>query len=234
MHEKKLIKIIGKEVYEDAFICIKDLINNGLSLDRFTDDCRRPNRHEITLFLAAWCKRIGLNMEDYLEWLSDYCVDVLLVISSTKPSQIRHSTKSTVKYIHKFDVPFECNCEHNVFKAICSKNCAIYEKMHDIYLLNLEKKKKRIEAYQQTRSEVDSEPVYETISVKQQYKEQFEKAVNLIKQYLDKGHTQKEITVMLNDEGYKTITGRAWTAGIISNLIIKYNLIPERKEHKKK
>ncbi|ETR70574.1 MAG: hypothetical protein OMM_03140 [Candidatus Magnetoglobus multicellularis str. Araruama] len=131
MHTKKIIQIIGKEAYNDAFACIKDLINNGLSLDRFTDDCQRPNRQDITFFIASWCKHIGLSLEDYQEWLIDYCIDVLSEISSSNPSKIRHSTKSAIKYIHKTDAAFRCICEHNVFKAKCSKDCPIYNNMHD-------------------------------------------------------------------------------------------------------
>jgi len=234
MYQDKLIKIIGKEAYDKAFKCIKDLIINGLSLDRFTDDCYRPSRHEITLFLSAWCKLMGLSPEDYREWLTDYCVDVLSVISSTKPSQIRHSTKSTIKYIHKYDIAFICNCEHNIFKSTCSKDCIIYEKMHETYLLNLEEEKKRIEKYQNTCSEIKSEPVPETISKKQKYKEQFDKAVTCIKEYLDKGHTKKEIAEMLNKEGYKTSTGFKWKPGIVSDIAVKNDWIPEHKKRKKR
>jgi len=235
MYQNKLIKIIGKKAYDDAFKCIKDIINNNrLYLDRFTEGSHRPNRQKITLFLASWCKLIGLNPEDYREWLIDYCVDVLSAISSSKPSQIRHSTKSIIKYIHRSDVQFICNCEHNILKAACSKDCPIYEKMHDIYLFNLEEKKKLIEKYQNVSSDVTTEPVPVIIPRKKKYKEQFDKAITLIKQYLDKGYTKQKIAVMLNEEGYKTSTGYEWKLSTITRIAEKNDWIPEHKKRNKK
>jgi hypothetical protein len=233
MYKQKLIKIIGKEAYNNAFPCIKDLINNGILLDRFTEACSKPNRQEVSFFLAAWFKHIGLTIEDYQEWLIDYSVDVLSVISSSKPSKIRHSTKSAIKYIHKSDAPFVCNCEHNIFKASCSKDCVIYEKMHDIYLVNFQKKQKLLEKFKNRSS--DETALMKTYqSKKEQYKEQFEKSLSLIKQYLDQGHKKKEIVKMLNDKGYKTLMGREWKLGYISNIAVKYNLNPEHIKRKKR
>ena len=234
MYKKKLIEIIGKKTYKDAFVCIKDLLENGLPLDRFTDDCYRPSRHEITLFLAAWCKHIGLHPEAYREWLSGYCVDVLIAISSTKPSQIRHSTKSTIKFIHKSDVPFRCYCEHNIFKLTCSKDCTIYDKMHEIYLLKVEEEKRRIEENKKRSLEAKAAQPPEKILLKDKYKEQFDDAVTLIKEYLDKGYTKKKITMILNEKGYKTITGKDWKTSNLSNLAVEKNWTPKRKKRKKK
>jgi len=231
MHEKKLIKIIGKKAYNVAYPCIKDLINNGISMDRFTESCNKPNRQDVSSFLAAWCKHIGLTKEDYREWLIDYSIDVLSAISSSKPSRIRHSTKSAIKFIHKSDAPFICNCEHNIFKAACSKDCVIYEKMNEIYLVNLEKKQKLLEKYKNRSS--DEIPIDGCLTKKEQSKKQFEKTLDLIKQYINQGHKKKEIVKMLNDEGYTTMIGREWKAGYLSNIVLEYDLNPEHLKHKK-
>lgn len=224
MYKQKLIKIIGKEDYNNAFPCIKDLINNGVSLDRFTEACTQPNRQTVSFFLAAWFKHIGLTIEDYQEFLIDYSIDVLSVISSSKPSKIRHSTKSAIKFIHKSDAPFVCNCEHNIFKASCSKDCVIYEKMHEIYLLKLEKEQKLREEFKMRSSDETPLPTTKYQSKKEKYKEQFEKSLSLIKQYIDQGYNKKEITEMLNNQGYKTMIGREWKVGYISVLASKYDL----------
>jgi len=231
MHKEKLIKIIGKEAYNDTFECIKDLIENGLSLDRFTDDCQKPNRQDITFFLASWCKHIGLRIDDYREWLIAYCIDVLSGISSSKPSKIRHSTKSAIKYIHKSDTTFSCICEHNIFKATCSNTCPMYTKMNNLYLLKLEKEKQRIEEIKKQNLAIEQEPVE---LKKEKDIKQFEKTVELIRQYLKKGHRKKEITEMLNKEGYTTITGKKWKVTTLSTFAAQNNLNPEHIKRKKK
>jgi hypothetical protein len=151
MYLQKLMDIIVNKNKTEPFICIKDLIENGLSLDRFADDSFRPSRHEITLFLASWCKLTGLEAENYRDWLTNYCVDILSEISSSSASQIRHSTKSSINYIHRSNIPFSCNCENNIFKAPCSSNCPIYDEMKDVYLRNLEAEQKKIEEYQRIK-----------------------------------------------------------------------------------
>lgn len=228
MHLQKLMNIIVAEGKSEPFTCIKDLVENGLSLDRFADGDHRPSRHEITLFLAAWCKRMGFTPEVYRDWLIDYGVDVLSGISSSSPSQIRHSTKSTIKYLHRSDVAFSCNCQNNVFKAICSSDCPIYWEMEEIYLRNLEVEQKRIEELQQIKEEYDPNP--EFLPITKRYKKQFEEAVALIKQYLKEGHTKKEISVFLNEKGYKTSTGYDWNPNTVSRLAVMKGLTAKRKK----
>jgi hypothetical protein len=161
---------------------------------------------------------------DNQEFLIDYSIDVLSVISSSKPSKIRHSTKSAIKFIHKSDAPFVCNCEHNIFKASCSKDCVIYKKMHEIYLLKLEKEQNLREEFKMRSSDETPLPTTKFQPKKEKYKEQFEKSLSLIKQYIDQGYNKKEITEMLNNQGYKTMIGREWKVGYISVLASKYDL----------
>ena len=232
MHLQKLMDIIVKENKREPFICIKDLVENGLSLDRFADDGSRPSRHEITIFLASWCKLAGFEAEIYRDWLTNYCVDVLSEISSSSASQIRHSTKSSINYIHRSDIPFSCSCENNLFKALCSSNCPLYDEMKDVYLRNLEAEQKKIEEYQRIKEENKPDP--KPLSVTKRYEKQLEEAIALIKQYLEKGHTKKKIAIILNEKGYKTSTGYDWKAGTVSVVAIEKGWSPKRKKRKDK
>nr|MBF0222074.1 hypothetical protein [Desulfobulbaceae bacterium] len=236
MHLQKLMDIIVNEKTREPFICIKDLVTNGLSLDRFTDDSFGPAcRHEITLFLASWCKLVGLKTDIYRDWLTCYCVDVLSIISSSSASQIRHSTKSSINYIHRSDIQFSCNCENNIFKALCSSDCHVYDEMKDIYLKKLETEQKKIEEYQRiAEANKPDDTAPKPLSVYERYKQQFEEAVSLIKEYLEKGDTKKKIAVLLNEKGYKTSTGNDWTAAIVSGVAIKKGWTPKRKKHTEK
>lgn len=232
MHLQKLMDIIENGNKSEPFICIKDLVENGLSLERFADDSYRPNRQEISLFLASWCKLAGFEAETYRDWLTNYSVDVLSKISSSSASKIRHSTKSAINYIHRSDIPFSCNCESNIFKASCSSNCPVYDEMKDVYLRKLEAKQKEMEEY--LRKEEENKPDPESLPVFQRYKKQFEEAVALIKQYLESGHTKKKISILLNEKGYKTSTGYEWKPGIISRTAIDKGWTPKRKKRKGK
>ena len=228
MHLQKLMNIIVAEGKSEPFTCIKDLVENGLSVNRFAEGGQRPSRQEITLFLAAWCKRMGFTTEVYRDWLIDYAVDVLSGISSSSLSQIRHNTKSIIKYLQRSDVAFSCNCQNNIFKAICSLDCPIYGEMEKIYLRNLDVEQKRIGELQQIKEEYDPDPG--SLPVTKRYKKQFEEAVALIKQYLKEGHTKKEIAVFLNEKGYKTSTGYDWNPGTVSRIAVMKGLTGKRKK----
>jgi len=52
MHLKRL-KNISEVNDKNLFPCIKDLVVNGLSLDRFSSEDSIPNRQDITKYLAA-------------------------------------------------------------------------------------------------------------------------------------------------------------------------------------
>ncbi len=52
-----LIDVLGDRGAEKIYLCIQDLVNNGLVLSRFSDDDRTPQRQDITQYLAAWCRQ---------------------------------------------------------------------------------------------------------------------------------------------------------------------------------
>ena len=227
------MKIVETEGKNEPYSCIKDLVENGLSLDRFAAGEYRPNRNETTIFLAAWCKLMGFTQEVYRDWLIDYTVDVLSRISSSAPSQIRHSTKSIIKFIHGGSAAFSCNCRHNVFKALCSSDCPIYGEMEEFYLRNLETGQKRNEILQQMRVKNDPEPDTATLTVTKRYRKQYDEAVALITQYLKEGRTKKEILGILQEKGYKTITGLDWKPGNISRISAMNGLTVIKRKRRK-
>jgi hypothetical protein len=165
-----LTEIINDKGQKELFLCIRDLVENGLCLDRFAEQEKLPGRHEATVFLAAWCRRIGLEPEKYREWLVDYSVQVLSKISSTSISQIKHSTKSTIKYVHRSEIPFTCYADKNIFKAACSVKCPLYKQMQAAYQRKLEEERKEQERLQQINQPVEVDP--ETLPVTKRYKKQ--------------------------------------------------------------
>lgn len=58
-------------------------------------------------------------------------------------------------------------------------------------------------------------------SIKAQYKEQFDKAMEVMQHHLERGVHKKEIVNLLNDEGYKTRTGKKWSYSTLSNELKK-------------
>lgn len=232
MYLQKLLDIFKKNNKADPFICIQDLVENGLSLDRFTtDNVAKPCRYEIALFLAAWCRLAGFEPEMYRDWLTNYCIDVLSKISSSSASQIRHSTKSSINYIHRSSVSFVCSCEDNIFKAHCSSNCPMYDEMKKIYLQNLEAEQKKIAIYQKKAE--SSQPTPESLSGKKKYEKQFTEAIGVIEERLRKGDTKKAIAIFLHEKGYKTRTGCKWKATTVSGIAIDKGWTPKRKKRGK-
>jgi len=129
MYLNRLRKMLTENNEKYLFPCIRDLVANGLTLERFTNEDNIPSRQDITQYIAAWFKYIGLSSDECREWMIEYCIGLLSVISSSSKSRIRHSTKCNIKYIYKSDVSFNCRCEKNRFKAPCEPKCPIYEEM---------------------------------------------------------------------------------------------------------
>src|SRR3989304_6305290 len=82
---------------EVIYPCIHDLVENGLTLARFSSVNRIPTRQDVTQYLSAWCRHAGLTEEECRGWLIEYCTVMLSSISKTSVSGIRHSTKSNVQ-----------------------------------------------------------------------------------------------------------------------------------------
>ena len=208
LHMKTLNKMIGKNSRKHLFPCIKDLVTSGLTLARFSREESKPSRQDITQYVAAWFKYIGVSSDECRDWMNGYCVDVLSAISSSSKSKIRHSTKSNIKYIFKSDVTFDCGCENNLFKACCEPSCPVYEEMSNKY-------KERMARKSDISYEPEPEPEDIGVGVerppcKEKYSDQFEKAMEFALNSAKKGIAQKDIVTLLNDREYKTRTGKEW------------------------
>jgi hypothetical protein len=202
--------------------CIQDLVANGLTLSRFADGAMRPTRQDITQFIAAWLRHIGIPSDRYSDWLVRYCIDVLSPISSSSPSQIRHSTRSNIKYIQRSEVDFECACEHNVFKADCSRDCPVYDEME---IRSKEPKKRELKQLSQSEMPPkEGASDIQELPVKEIYREQFEEGLKVIRENLRQGMAIKKMVDFLNDRGLKTRTGRNWTYAILNSEIHKHRL----------
>ncbi len=219
-HMNRLEKLLeGMAESKNIYACVRDLVSNGLVLSRFTEGESAPNRQDITQFMAAWLRHIGLSADECRNWLIKYCVDVLSDISSSSPSQIRHSTRSNIKYIYRYEVELNCGCEKNPFKAACTRECPVYEQMKSRYGKGEIRKPPQPH---QDASE-DRTPPVPWLPVKKIYREQFEKALEFIKENLKQGVPVRELVPLLKEHDFKTRTGRMWTVAVIRSEIVKNN-----------
>jgi hypothetical protein len=212
-----LRELLASKEDEVIFPCIADLVLNGIELARFTLSDRVPNRQDVTQYLAAWFRHANISEEACRNWLSDFAVVVLLPLSRSSPSQIRHSTKSNVKYIYGRMVPFICELEKNRFRAQCNSSCRVYEEMAN------KTQEERAEALDVTRpkspvaSPLDSVPI-----LKQDlYREQFRTATQLVRAELARGTKKQAILDFLMQKGLKTRTGREWSYSTLNAEIRK-------------
>ena len=216
MYLKKLRKILTENNEKYLFPCIIDLVANGLSPERFASEAGIPSRQDVTQYIAAWFKHTGLSSDECRAWMIEYCVDVLSAISSSSKSRIRHSTKSNIKYIYKSDVLFDCRCEKNRFKAPCEPTCPVYEEM-----THKAKEREAADIVESCKNKVQRIEVKEIapiiLSVKDKYKEQFEKAIEVAKDYQKQWIPKKKIVYLLNKSGFKTRTGKKWSYSILMN-----------------
>ena len=53
------------------------------------------------------------------------------------------------------------------------------------------------------------------LQVKEKYKEQFGKALEYMEEKVGQGISKKDLVVLLNNQGFKTRTGRPWTYPIL-------------------
>jgi len=205
------------------FPCIKDLAANGLKLERFSSEDQIPSRQDITQYMAAWFKYIGLSSDDIQEWMIEYSTGVLSAISASPKSRIRHSTKSNIKYIYKSDVTFNCKCEKNRFKATCEPTCPIY-----IEMAHRDKESETTNVLEFYENKVEpgiaEEIVPIKLSVKDEYKDQFEKAVEVAQDHLKQWVSKKKIVNLLNAGGFKTRTGKKWSYSTLMNELKKLDL----------
>jgi hypothetical protein len=233
MYLNRLQKILTEDSGKYLFPCIRDLVENGLTLEKFSNEDNIPSRQDITQYIAAWFKYIGLSADECREWMIEYCIGVLSAISSSSKSQIRHSTKCNIKYIYRSDATFDCRCEKNRFKAHCEPKCPIYEEM--AYRAKEIKAATSGESYE-TRAgyRVAYEIPQINHSIKGEYKDQFEKAMQVTQHHLKQRVSKKEIVSLLNDSGFKTRTGKKWSYSILANELKRLSRDIDKAEAEKK
>ena len=73
--------ILGDRGQDTIYPCIRDLVEHGLDLARFTAGEVTPQRQDITQYLAAWSRHAGLSEEESSGWLMDYCIALLASLS---------------------------------------------------------------------------------------------------------------------------------------------------------
>ena len=229
---ERLTKILDDAQKQKIYTCMLDLLSNGIVAERFKAGESFPSRQDVTHFILAWLKHNGVPADRCRNWMIRYCERKLSPISSSSPSRIRHSTKSLIKYIYRSeDVSFDCGCEQNKLKAACEPNCPIYGEMKDKYQIRMNQLKDAIN-YVRPKDQPPAEPL---LQVRERYKEQFEKAMDVVREHLNQVSTLDEMKRYLNDQGYKTRTGKPWTIAILHNEIKKYNLrISDKKDAKAK
>ena len=222
MYLNRLRKMLTENNEKYLFLCIRDLVANGLTLERFTNEDNIPSRQDITQYIAAWFKYIGLSSDECWQWMTEYCIGMLSDISSSSKSQIRHSTKCNIKYIYKSDVTFDCRCKKNRFKAPCEPKCPIYEEMahraKESEIANI------VESYETiVEHRVADEIAPIKHSIKDEYRDQFEKAIEVAQHHLKQLVSKKEIVNLLNGSKFKTRTGKKWSYSILANELRKLN-----------
>lgn len=199
-----LEQLLGDRAGALLFPCIKDLVAHGLDLTRFGQGEGHPNRQDVTMYLAAWLKHAGLTSDILCtSWLTDYCASKLAAISSSSPSQIRHSAKSALKYVLRAAVPFTCRRADNSFRAHCSHGCAQYALGNQPAAVAPRAVPNRVV------------PLPPAGPKKARFAEQFAEAIILAGSEVENGKGFENVVALLNEKGYKTRTGRPWSASIL-------------------
>jgi hypothetical protein len=227
---ERLAKILDDAQKQKIYLCIQDLLSGGIVPERFKAGESLPTRQDVTHFILAWLKHIGVPADRCRNWMIRYCEKELSQISSSSPSRIRHSTKSLIKYNYRSEaVSFDCGCEQNKLKAACEPNCPIYGEMKYKHKIRM---KKLYDDINYVRPKV--QPSAELpLQVRERHKEQFEKAMDVVSEHLNQVSSIDEMTRYLNDQGYKTRTGKSWTVATLRREINKHNLRFARKVDKK-
>jgi hypothetical protein len=211
IHLRKLEALLNHRSY--LFPCVRDLLENGVTGTAYVDDNYRPSRQDITHHLAKWSNSIGILFPDCLEWLTEYSLDILSPVSSSSSAQIRHSTKSVVKYVYNSDVAFDCKKEKNVIRARCERDCPVYNISFDSHVSEPEN---AIDSFCDKGQEV-ADFGEKMGQVKNLFREQFDQAMIFAREQLASSLSIKRIVRLLNDKGFKTRTGKEWTISTLGN-----------------
>ena len=222
-HFEKLKKILPESKRSSIFPCIEELVSKKPFLNRPSGGENEPFRQDITQFIAAWLKHVGLSADECRQWLIDFCTDVLSMISSSSKSKIRHSTKSNIKYIYNSDVSFECSWEEF--------SCVKCKKIYPFYIQIFQEvtKKRAQERKAKLLSEASKEVIEKPPTIREQYREQFDRAVQFIQEKINKGISRKDVVLLLNENGYKTRVGRTWIYSTLLREMSMYNIKKPKK-----
>jgi hypothetical protein len=227
---EQLKKNLDDAQKQKIYSCILDLLSSGIVPERFESGESFPSRQDVTHFILAWLKHSGVPVDRCRNWMIRYCVRELSQISSSSPSRIRHSTKSLIKYIYRSeDVSFDCGCEQNKLKAACELNCPIYGEMKGKHKIRMNQLYDDVH-YVRPKIQPIAEP---PLQIKERYKEQFDKVMDVVREHLNHISSVDEMTRYLNDQGYKTRTGKSWTAATLHRETKKHNLRFSRKTDEK-
>jgi hypothetical protein len=226
----RLKKILNDVQQQKIYACIQDVMTNGIVAGRFKAGEPFPSRQDVTHFILAWLKHTGVPADKCRTWMIRYCEKILSKISSSSPSRIRHSTKSLIKYIYRSeDVSFDCGCEQNKLKATCEPNCPVYGEMKDKDEI---RKKQWHDAVNYVRPPIQP-PAEPLLQVRERHKEQFQKAIDVVREQLSQISSVDEMTRYLNDQGFKTRNGKSWTVATLRRETKKHNLRFPRKTNEK-
>jgi len=227
---ERLTKFLDDSQKQKIYACIQDLLSSGIVPGRFKAGESFPSRQDVTHFILTWLKHTGVPADRCRIWMMRYCERELSQISSSSLSRIRHSTKSLIKYIYRSeDVSFDCGCEQNKLKAACEPSCPIYGEMKGKHKIRMKQFYDDIH-YVRPKIQPIAEP---PLQIKERHKEQFDKALEVVREHLNQVSSIDEMTRYLNDQGYKTRTGKSWTSSTLRNETAKLNLRFPRKTDKK-
>ena len=203
-------RLLGDRGRDTLYLCIRDLIEHGLDLSRFAAGEMRPQRQDLTQYLAAWSRHAGLTEAEARTWLEDYCVVLLASLSRGTPASLRHSTNSNLRYIYRSAVPFLCHGAQNPFRAHCHPDCPVYAEMQA---------KRRAKASELAQPTPLATPTALSIEPglfgKALYREQFQTGLRLALEEVRKGTKLRRIVELLKERGLKTRTGREWNYAIV-------------------
>ena len=212
----RLETMLGERAKATMYPCIRDLVEHGIDLARFSAGELPPQRQDVTQYVAAWSRHAGLSEEESRDWLIDYCIAMAASLTKRSPAAIRHSTKSNLRYIHRSAVPFLCQCENNRFRAYCNSACPVYGDMQANLLA-------------QAREALNPKPLVRPptpliepmLPVKKLYLEQFKTGLRLALDEVQKGTKMGRVLEILSERGFKTRTGRKWSYAILRNELQK-------------
>ena len=227
---ERLTILLDNAQKQKIYPCILDLLTSGIVPERFKSGEFFPTRQDVTHFILAWLKHIGVPADGCRNWIIGYCERELSQISSSSPSRIRHSTKSLIKYIYRSeDVSFNCGCEQNKLRAACELSCPIYGEMKRKHKIRMKQLYDDIH-YVRPKIQPIAEP---PLRIKERHNEQFDKAMEVVREHLNQVSSLDEMTQYLNDQGYRTRTGKSWTIATLYREVKKHNIRFTRKKNEK-